>query len=76
MNHQSNVVEFHIFKLLIKIPGSLSRVSKEESFDITLKVLQCNVLTVSPIKVGPVTGFFHKTNNILDLSINSCIYTL
>ncbi|XP_015879986.2 probable galactinol--sucrose galactosyltransferase 2 [Ziziphus jujuba] len=30
--------------------GSLSRISKEESFDITLKTLECDVLTVSPIK--------------------------
>ncbi|XP_062088022.1 probable galactinol--sucrose galactosyltransferase 2 isoform X1 [Humulus lupulus] len=31
--------------------GSLSRVPKDESLSITLKVLQCEVLTVSPIKV-------------------------
>ncbi|KAG4387682.1 hypothetical protein GLYMA_09G016600v4 [Glycine max] len=31
--------------------GSLTRLSKEESFDITLKVLQCEVFTVSPIMV-------------------------
>jgi len=33
------------------ISGSLTRLSKEESFDVTLKVLQCEVFTVSPIKV-------------------------
>ncbi|GMN36705.1 hypothetical protein TIFTF001_006214 [Ficus carica] len=31
--------------------GSLSRLPKDESLNITLKVLQCDVLTVSPIKV-------------------------
>lgn len=31
--------------------GSLTRLSKEESFDITLKLLHCEVVTVSPIKV-------------------------
>ncbi|XP_027931803.1 probable galactinol--sucrose galactosyltransferase 2 [Vigna unguiculata] len=31
--------------------GYLTRLSKEESFDVTLKVLQCEVFTVSPIKV-------------------------
>ncbi|XP_060964403.1 probable galactinol--sucrose galactosyltransferase 2 isoform X2 [Cannabis sativa] len=31
--------------------GSLSRVPKDESLSITLKVLKCEVLTVSPIKV-------------------------
>ncbi|KAJ7967875.1 Galactinol--sucrose galactosyltransferase [Quillaja saponaria] len=31
--------------------GSLTRISKKESFDVTLKVLHCNVFTVSPIKV-------------------------
>nr|KYP62801.1 putative glycosyltransferase At1g55740 family [Cajanus cajan] len=31
--------------------GSLTRLSKEESFDITLKVLQSEVFTVSPIMV-------------------------
>ncbi|KAL5574811.1 hypothetical protein UlMin_016510 [Ulmus minor] len=31
--------------------GSLSRLAKDESRDITLKILQCDVLTVSPIKV-------------------------
>ncbi|KAL4627995.1 hypothetical protein ACB092_05G205800 [Castanea dentata] len=31
--------------------GSLLRLSKEEKFDVTLKVLQCDVFTVSPIKV-------------------------
>ncbi|XP_075664682.1 putative galactinol--sucrose galactosyltransferase 2 isoform X3 [Castanea sativa] len=31
--------------------GSLLRLSKEEKFDVTLKVLQCDVFTVTPIKV-------------------------
>ncbi|PON57674.1 Glycosyl hydrolase [Parasponia andersonii] len=31
--------------------GSLSRLLKNESLSITLKILQCDVLTVSPIKV-------------------------
>ncbi|KAG2688732.1 hypothetical protein I3760_09G109200 [Carya illinoinensis] len=31
--------------------GSLVRLPKEETFDVTLKVLQCDVFTVSPIKV-------------------------
>ncbi|KAL5140663.1 putative galactinol--sucrose galactosyltransferase 2 [Glycine soja] len=34
--------------------GSLTRLSKEESFDITLKVLQCEVFTVSPIMFAPI----------------------
>lgn len=31
--------------------GSLSRMPKKELFDVSLKVLQCDVFTVSPIKV-------------------------
>ncbi|KAM7271556.1 hypothetical protein ACFE04_030770 [Oxalis oulophora] len=31
--------------------GTVFRLAKEESYDITLKILQCDVITVSPIKV-------------------------
>ncbi|CAL5411772.1 unnamed protein product [Camellia sinensis] len=33
------------------ITGSLSRLSEQQSFAVTLKILQCDVFTVSPIKV-------------------------
>ena len=36
----------------VTISGSLLRLPKEEKFDVTLKVLQCDVFTVSPIKVS------------------------
>ncbi|KAI4365008.1 hypothetical protein MLD38_021033 [Melastoma candidum] len=31
--------------------GSISRISKEESLNVTLKVLECDILTVAPIEV-------------------------
>lgn len=31
--------------------GCLSRIQKQESFEVTLKTLQCDVFTVSPVKV-------------------------
>ena len=36
------------------ISGSLSRLPKRGSFDVKLKILECDVFTVSPIKVGGV----------------------
>lgn len=33
------------------ISGCLSRLPKDKSFEVTLKLLQCDVFTVSPIKV-------------------------
>lgn len=42
------------------ISGSLTRLSKEESFDVTLKVLHCDVFTVSPIKVPPTSFILSK----------------
>ena len=42
----------YIFYTCVTIPGSLVRLAKEEKFDVTLKGLQCDVFTVSPIKVG------------------------
>lgn len=34
------------------IAGCLSRLPKDKSLDVTLQLLQCDVFTVSPIKVG------------------------
>lgn len=39
--------------IIFFIVGSLSQMSKEESLSITLKVLDSDILTVSPIKVRP-----------------------
>lgn len=43
---------FNYFLLSCQISGSLFRLAKAESFGIALKVMQCDVFTVSPIKVG------------------------
>lgn len=53
MLHVSHLAGWSMdYRFLFEISGSLTRLSKEESFDITLKVLQCEVFTVSPIMVG------------------------
>ncbi|KAK7331186.1 hypothetical protein VNO77_25404 [Canavalia gladiata] len=39
-------------EILRSSTGALTRLSKEESLDITLKVLHCDVFTESPIKVN------------------------
>jgi len=51
------------------ISGSLTRLSKEESFDVTLKVLQCEVFTVSPIKVGRTHHSFCLKSTKTELDI-------